>query len=136
MRAPRRRALHPRLGDHDVRRREPRLDRCDHVAARGGVGAGDDADRAREARQRALALGCEQPFGRQHALEALDRREMVAEPDALDRRRAEAELALGLVDLGLALDEHALAVAELERELVEPAPRHRRPHAGARVADP
>ena len=82
-----RRALHARLGDHDVRRREPRLDRGDHVAARCRVGAGDDADRAREARQRPLALRREQPLRRQHALEALDRGEMVAEPDALDRRR-------------------------------------------------
>ena len=53
----------------------------DHVAARRGVGAGDDADGAREARQRALALGREQALRSQHALEALDRGEMVAEPD-------------------------------------------------------
>ena len=57
----------------------------DHVAAGGRVGAGDDADGAREARQRPLALRREQALGRQHALEALDRGEMVAEPDPLDR---------------------------------------------------
>ena len=96
-------------------------DARDDVAACGRVRARDDADGAREARQRALALGREQALGGEDALEALDRGEMVAEPDPLDRARPEAELPFRLVDLGLALDEHALAVGEVELELVEPA---------------
>ena len=111
MRRPAPGALDARLGDDDVGRGEPRADAGDDIAPRRCVRAGDDADRPWEAGQGALALGREQPLGGEHPLEALDRGEMVAEPDSLDRARAEAELALGLVDLGLALDEHALAVA-------------------------
>ena len=120
------RALHARLGDDDVGGGEAGADAGHDVAPRRCVGTRDDADRAREARQRALALGREQPLGGQHALEALDRGEVVAEPDPLDRAARKLSSPLRLVDLGLALDEHALAVAQPELEGVEPAPRHRR----------
>ena len=79
------RALDAGLGDDDVGGREPGLDAGDDIAAGGRIGARDDADRAREARQRALALGREQALGGEHALEPLDRGEVVAEPDPLDR---------------------------------------------------
>ena len=130
------RALDAGLGDDDVGGRKPRADARDDVAAGGRVRARDDADGAREARQRALALGREQALGGEDALEPLDRGEVVAEPDPLDRARPEAELALRLVDLGLALDEHALTVGELELELVEPAPLHRGPQQSLRSPDP
>ena len=79
----------------------------------------------------ALALGGEQPFRGERPLQPLDRGEVVAEPEALDRRDAEGQLALGLVELGPALGVHALAVGEVELERVEATPLHRRPQAGA-----
>ena len=124
-------ALHAGLGNDDVSGREAGVNPGHDIAARRGVGSRDDADGTRKARQRALALGREQPFVGQGALEALDRGEVVAEADPLDRDGAEAQLAARFVDLGLALDEHALAVAEPERESVEAAPWHRRAQAGA-----
>ena len=81
------RALDARLGDDDVSRGEAGADAGDDVALRRGVRARDDADGPREPRQGALALGREQPLGRQDALEALDRGEVVAESDPLDRGR-------------------------------------------------
>lgn len=56
---------------------------------------------------------------------------MVAEPDPLDRGGPEAELAPGWVDLSSTLYEHALAVAEPELEVVEPAAGHGRPQGRA-----
>ena len=129
--------LHAGLGDDDVDGREPRSHACDHIAAGGRVRPRDDSDRARKARQGALPLGGEEAFRGQLALQPLDSREVAAEPDPLDRESAEAELALRLVDLCLALDEHALAVRQLERELVEAAPLHRgaQARAGRRVLE-
>ena len=87
-------ALHARLAHDDLRRREPRTDRRDEVAARRGVRPGEDPDRARDARQPALPLDGEEPLGGELPLQLLERDEMTAEADPLDRRRAEPELAL------------------------------------------
>ena len=51
-----------------------------------------------EARQRALALGREEPLGGRAPLEPLERGEVLAEPETLDRGRPERQLALRLVE--------------------------------------
>ena len=56
---------------------------------------------------------------------------MCTEPEALDRHGPEAELTLGLVELGAPLDVHALAVGELERETVVAPAGDRRRQAGS-----
>ena len=52
----RERALHPRLRDDEPHGGKAGRDRGDDIAARSGIDAGQEADRAREARQPALAL--------------------------------------------------------------------------------
>ena len=108
------RALDVRLGDEHVRRGEARLDRRDDVALRGGVVAGDEPDPARQERQRALPLGGEEALGRELRLQPLERDEVRADAEALDRERAQAEVAALLEELGPAEDVHALAVGEVE----------------------
>ena len=56
---------------------------------------------------------------------------MGADAEALDRERAELELAALLVQLGPAEHVHALAVSEVEPQRVEPSARHRDADAGA-----
>ena len=79
------RPLDVRLGDEHVRRGEPALDGRDDVALRGGVVAGDEPDPPREERQRPLPLGGEQALGGERRLEPLERRQVRAEAEALDR---------------------------------------------------
>ena len=126
-------ALHARLGHHDVCGRKTGLNARDHIAAGGCIRAGDDTDGAREAGQRTLALCCEQSLGCEHPLQALDRREVVSEPDPLDRARAEAQLAPRLVQLCLPLDEHPLTIRQSEVEPVEAGPLDRGVERGAAV---
>ena len=78
-------ALHARLGDQQPRGRKAGGDGCDHVAFRRRVVAGDEPDPPRKSRQRALALGGEQPFGGELLLQPFERCEMGAEAEALDR---------------------------------------------------
>ena len=59
--------------------------RRDEVAARGGVGPGEDPDSARDARERPLPLGREEALGREFPLQLLERDEVAAEPEPLDR---------------------------------------------------
>ncbi len=117
--------LHPRLADHDLRRREAGTDRCHEVASRSGVCAGEDPDRARNAREATLPLRREQALGGELALELLEREQVRAEPDPLDRRRPESELRLLLVDLRATGDVDGLAFGEVELEAVVRAPRDR-----------
>ncbi len=91
-------------------RRVARADAREEIAPCRCIRSGDDPDRPWKPGEGALALGREQPLGGEEPFEALDRREVVAEPDSLDRARAEAESTLGGVDLRLSLDEHALAL--------------------------
>ena len=104
------RALDVGLGDEDPGGREARGDRAEHVALGGGVVAGDEPDAPREARERPLALGREEALVGELALEALQRGEVVAEAEALDREGAQAEVAAGLEELGTPEDVDALAV--------------------------
>ena len=83
-------ALHVRLRDEDVRGREPLHDVGHHVLLRGGVVAGHEPDQARVARQRALLVGGEQALGRELLLQLLERGEVRAETEALDRERLQA----------------------------------------------
>ena len=107
-----------------MRRREARRDRGEHVALGGRVVAGDEPDEPRDARQRPLALGREEPLGRELLLQPLERREVRAEPEALDRERAQVEVAALLVQLRPPEDVDALAVGEVEPQPVELPARH------------
>ena len=118
------RSLDERLGDDDVRRREPRGDRRQDVPLRGGVVPGDEPDQPRDPRQRPLPLGGEEPLGGELLLQPLERGEVRAEPVALDRERAQVEVAALLVQLRPTVDVHALAVAEAEPQPVELPARH------------
>ena len=118
------RALHERLRDDDPGGREPRRDRSENVALRGGVVAGDEADQPRDPRQRPLALRREQALGGELRLQPLERREVGAEPVALDREHAQVEVAALLVELRAPVDVDALAVHELEPQPVELPARH------------
>ena len=86
------RALDVGLGDEDPGGREARGDRGQHVSLRRGVVARDEPDASRKARQRPLALGREEAFGCELALQALESGEMVAEAEALDREGPEAKV--------------------------------------------
>ena len=103
-----------------------------HVALGGGVAARHEPDQSREARQGALARLVEQPFAGELLLQPLERGQVGAEADALDRQRAQAKLAALLVELRAAEDLHALAVGEVELQRVEQAALHL--HADARAA--
>ena len=108
------RALHVRLRDDDVCGREARRDRGQHVALGGCVVARHKPDQARDPRQRPLALRCEQSLRGELLLQPLQRGEVLAEPEALDRERPQAELAAKLPELGPAVDMDALAVRQIE----------------------
>ena len=103
-------ALDARLADDDPRPGEAGADRRDEVAAGGGVRTREDPDRARKARQRALALGREEALRGELPLQLLERDEVRSDPEALHGRRAQAELALLLVELGASGDVHGLAL--------------------------
>ena len=123
-RADRARALDERLRDEHLRRRETSRDRRQHVPLGRSVIPGHEPDPAREARQRPLPLGGEEALRGKRALEPLQRGEVLAEPEALDRHRAQMELASLLVEIRPAVDVDALAVDELEPQPVELAARH------------
>ncbi len=112
------------------------VERREDVALRGCVVAGHEPDPAREQRQRPLALGGEQALVRELALQALERGEVRAEAEALDRERAQPEVALRLEELRPAVDVHALAVGEVEPQGVEARARHRRRRDRRRRRDP
>src|SRR5581483_3006860 len=101
-----------------------RRDRGQDVALRGGVVARDEADQARDARQRPLPPLVEEALRRQLRLQPLELRQVRAEAVALDRERAEMEVAALLVELRAAVDVHALAVSEPEPQAVELPARH------------
>ena len=102
-----------------------------HVALGRCIVAGDEADAARQNGKRALALGGEKALGSELALQPLERREVVAEPEPLERQRAQAKLAARLVQLGSSVGVDAVAVDELELQRVELAARHRDAEARA-----
>src|SRR5205823_10679716 len=76
------------------------------------------------------ALLREQSFGGKLRLQALERGEVRADAEALDRERAQAEVAALVVELRTPEDVHALAIREIEAQAVELPARHR--HADAR----
>src|SRR5262249_8772116 len=73
----------------------------------------------------------EEAFGREAALEPLEREEMLSEPEALDGGHAESELATRFPELGAALRVHRLTLLEAELEAVEDAALDRRLERGA-----
>ena len=125
------RPLDQRLRDEDARGRKASVDRRDHVLPRGCVGAGDEADPAREAWQRALARGVEEPFVGERLLQPLDRRQMRTEPEALERECAQPELAFRGEELRAPEHMDPLAVREVELQRIERPPRDRGGQAGA-----
>ena len=78
-----------------------------------------------------LRSAAKRPFGRERALQPLERGEVRAEAEALDREHLEPQLAALLVELRAAEDVHALAFAQVELERVELAARHLRRQARA-----
>ena len=118
------RALHVRLRDEHVRGRETLHDVGEHVPLGRRVVAGDEPDQPREAGERPLVGVVEQPLRGELRLQPLERGEVSAEAEALDRQRLEPQLAALLVELGPAEDVHALALGEPELERVELAAWH------------
>ena len=114
-----------------MRRGETGRDRGEDVALGRRVVAGDEADQPRDPRQRPLPLGREQPFRGELRLQPLELGEVGAEAVALDRERAQVEVAALLVELRAAEDVDALAVGEPEPEPVELAAVHLHGEAGA-----
>ena len=87
-------------------------------------------------RQRPLALGGEEPLGGELALQPLERRQVRAEAEALDRERAQPEVAARGEELRPPEDVDALAVGEVEPQRVELAARHRHVAGTRRPRDP
>src|SRR5262249_35193671 len=73
----------------------------------------------------------EEALCRELLLQPLQRGEVVAEAEALERERAQPELAARLVELRTAVDVDAVAVGKLESQRVELAAWHRDAEAGA-----
>ena len=103
-------ALDVRLGHQHVHSRKPCRHRGDEVALRCGLVSGQQPDPAGKGRQRALPSRLEQAFSGQRALQPLDPRQDVAEPDGLDRERAELEDAAGRVEVGPPVDVDTVTV--------------------------
>ncbi len=118
-RGSRARPLDERLRDEQPGGREARLDGGDHVPLGGSVVSGHEPDPPRHPRQRPLPLRCEEPLGGELLLQPLERRQMLAEPEALDSERAEPQLTLRLEQLRPAVDVDALAAREIELQRVE-----------------
>ena len=78
-----------------------------------------------------LRAGVEEPFGGQRLLQPLDRGQVRAEPEPLEREGAQPELALGGEELGPAEHVDALALGEVELERVERPAGDRGGQAGA-----
>src|SRR5262249_24705482 len=113
------RPLHVRLGHQHPSGREAGLDGRQDVAFGSRVVAGDQSDPAREAWQRALAALLEDPLGAELLLQPLERGEVLAEAEPLDRERAQSQLALLLPQLRPAVDVDALSVRKVEAERIE-----------------
>ena len=120
--------MHIRLGHDQPCRGKAGRDRRDHVLFRGGIVSRDEPDAPREERQGPLPL--EQPFCRQLLLQSLERREVIAEPEAFQRERAQAEVAARLEQLRAAEDVNSFAVDEVEAKRVEAGATYR--HSEAR----
>ena len=113
--AGRRLALDLRGDEHDAGQRPaPGEDVADVLPDRAGR-AGDDGDRRRPARQRALASLVEQALGRQARLERLEPQREVAEAGRLDRVDVELERALRLEQVDPAVGDDPQPGLRLER---------------------
>src|SRR4051794_24481256 len=119
------------LADEHGGRRETALDGGEDVALRGGVVAGDEPDLPREPRERALTLRREEPLRGELLLQTLERGQVVAEPERLEREGAQAELASRREELGPAVDVHAVAVRDAAADRVELPAGHGHRQAGA-----
>ena len=91
--------------------------------------------RGRRGRGR-LRSAAKRPSAASFCLQPLERREVLAEPEALDREGAQSEVAAGLEELRAAEDVDALAVREVEPERVELSAGHGHAEAGAVRRDP
>ena len=118
-------ALDERLRDEDAGGREAGGDGGEEVALRRRLVPGQEADPPREEGEAPLALGGEEALGRERLLQPLDAGERGAEPERLERERAQLEDAARLVELGPSVDVHLVAVGEVESQRVEGRPRHR-----------
>ena len=117
-------ALHARRTDDEVRVGVAPAEHLDDVADRRAVERGDDADLARQRRQRPLARGVEQPFGLQPLLQLIEGELQRAEPLRLEVLADELIFALGLVDRDAAARDDVQAVVRLELQVAQRRAEH------------
>ena len=91
------RPLDEGLGDDDPRGGNLACTAGDHVTLRGGVVPRHEADASWQPRQQPLPLGGEQALSGELLLQPLERCEVLAETEALDRECAQPQLAARLV---------------------------------------
>ena len=84
-----------------------------HVAFGGGSAAADQPDRAWQERQRAFAVGGEEPFCGEQPLEPFDAGEQLTDADRADLERVQLQRAALEVELGLRPDDDPGALGEL-----------------------
>ena len=106
------------------------------VALGGGVVPGDEPDPPGKPGEGALALGGEEALRGELCLEALEGREVLAEPEALDRARAVGSRRGASKSSGPAEDVDALAVREVEPQRVELPAGHGHARGRRRPPDP
>src|SRR5581483_569939 len=103
-------ALYARGADDQMRVRVAPAEHVDDVANRRAVKRGDDADLARQRRQRPLAVGIEEPFLLQPLLQLLEGDLQRADALRLEVLAFELIFASRLVDGDLAARDHVLAI--------------------------
>ena len=107
-------ALHQRGEEPDVQAGKAARENLDHVGDGGAARRGDDADAARKARQRPLALRREQSLGGQFLLELLEGQLQRAQALRLQHFHQQLVFAAGFVDIDAAARQHGQAVLRLE----------------------
>ncbi len=112
-------ALHAGRADDEVRVRIAPPEHLDDVADRGAVERRDNADLARQRRQRPLARRIEQPFVLQALLQLIEGQLPRAQPVRLQVLADELILAFGLVDRHPPARDDAQAVGRLELEVAQ-----------------
>ena len=113
------RPLHGHAADLELHRRPPGARVGHHVVLGVALLRDDQPDHRRQERQRALARRLEQPLGAEHALEVLDPREQLAEPDQPHVVGGERQGPLLGVELRPGVHDEVRAVRQLVRQLVD-----------------
>jgi len=109
-------ALHRRRVDEQIQARVAAANDPDDVVEHRSAGGCDDADRAREGGQRALASSVEEPLGEQARLELLVGKLQSPRTPGFQRLGDELELAARLVDGDAAAHQNGETVLRLEAQ--------------------